>query len=149
MFGDEICRVDFPGDLAEVDPADLFTKHSLTRDRLMKLSELFKVEFRGGRAESAPQTRCGTGKKSTLAEVLGVGGGHGSEGEQRPTMPHLEHTAQELDRLYPSVVAAEAVDDDEDDGEPLLVEGLRIARMIAQDASHHGRRRQGCGQCPE
>jgi hypothetical protein len=137
-------RVDLRKIAGEVNPADLFTKHSLTRDRLMKLSELFKVEFGGGRAESAPQTRCGTGRKSTLAEVLGVGSGHGSEGEQGPTMPHLEHHGQELDRLYPSVVAAEAVDNDEDDGDPLLIEGLKIARLITEDASHHGRRRQGC-----
>ena len=134
-------RVDLRKIAGEANPADLFTKHSLTRDRMMALSKLFEVEYRGGRAASAPQTRPGTGGRTTLGEVLGVDGGHGPEGELHPIMPHREHNREDLDRLYPSVVAAEAVDVEEAEDEPLLVEGLRIAQRIAEDASNHGRRR--------
>ena len=31
-----------------VNPADIFTKHSLTRERLIALTRLFDVEFQGG-----------------------------------------------------------------------------------------------------
>ena len=43
--------------LGTENPADLFTKHSLTRERMMKLVRLFNYEFRGVRAESAPLLR--------------------------------------------------------------------------------------------
>ena len=41
----------------EVNPADLFTKHLPSRERVEKLIELFGCEYRGGRAESAPLLR--------------------------------------------------------------------------------------------
>ena len=41
----------------EVNPADLFTKHLLSRERVTNLTQLFGCEFRGGRATSAPQLR--------------------------------------------------------------------------------------------
>ena len=37
-----------------VNPADLFTKHLSSSDRVGQLTELFNCEYRGGRAESAP-----------------------------------------------------------------------------------------------
>ena len=50
-------RVDLRKVAGEVNPADLFAKHSLTRERLIGLRKLFELEFRGGRAASAPKTR--------------------------------------------------------------------------------------------
>ena len=52
----------------ERNPADLLTKHSQTAERLAKLVSLFNCEFRGGRAESAPQLRQGGGVKMTMAD---------------------------------------------------------------------------------
>ena len=41
----------------EGNPADLFTKHLSSRDRINQLVQLMNCEFREGRAESAPQLR--------------------------------------------------------------------------------------------
>ena len=40
-----------------MNPADLFTKHLSSRDRINQLVKLFNCEFRDGRAESAPLLR--------------------------------------------------------------------------------------------
>ena len=47
-------RLDIKKVLGEENPADLLTKHSLPKDRLDKLVELFDCQFRDGRAEAAP-----------------------------------------------------------------------------------------------
>ena len=134
-------RVDLRKIAGEVNPADLFTKHSPTRERLIGLTKLFELEFRGGRAASAPQTRESAGSKATLAEALAVDGGHGSEGEPAPIMPHRNRSGDELDQLYPPIEAVEAVDDDEIDNDALLEKGLKIAKDIVVQASNFGRRR--------
>ena len=41
----------------EVNPADLFTKHQLSKDRVESLVRLFGCEYREGRPDSAPQLR--------------------------------------------------------------------------------------------
>ena len=41
----------------EVNPADLFTKHLSSRDRMNQLVKLFNCEFRDRRADSAPHLR--------------------------------------------------------------------------------------------
>ena len=43
----------------EENPADLFTKHLVGRDRIHGLLRLFGCEYRGGRAGAAPQVRAG------------------------------------------------------------------------------------------
>ncbi len=50
-------QVDLRKIAGDVNPAGMFTKHSLTREKLMSLAKLFDAEYRGGRAASAPQTR--------------------------------------------------------------------------------------------
>ena len=40
-----------------VNPADLFTKHLTSRDRINQLIELFNCEYRDGRAQTAPLLR--------------------------------------------------------------------------------------------
>ena len=62
-------RIDLRKISGEVNPADLFTKHSLSRDRLVSLTGLFDCEFRGGRAEAAPRARTAAGAKTTMAEA--------------------------------------------------------------------------------
>ena len=48
-----------------------------------------------------------------MAEVMAVDSGHGSDREPSPIMPHQLRTIEQLDELYPSLKAVEAVD-----GEP-------------------------------
>ena len=60
-------RLDLKKVLGEENPADLFTKHSLSKERLDKLVELFDCQFREGRAKSAPALRTGTGSKQIVA----------------------------------------------------------------------------------
>ena len=134
-------RVDLRKVAGEVNPADLFTKHSLTRERLMGLTKLFGLEFRGGRAASAPQTRVSASTKATLAEVMAVGNGHESEGEPDPIMPHLSYSKADLDEIHPPIEAVEAVDNDEPDDDALLNEGVKVAKEIVEQASSFGRRR--------
>ena len=137
-------RVDLRKIAGEVNPADLFTKHSLSRDRMVKLTSLFDCQFRGGRAESAPKTRVTTGTKSTMADQHIIAPVH-RDGEDDPIMPPRTMTATELDLAYPPMAAPAAVDaadphDPEDD--PLLKEGVRLAREIWQAASVQGRKRR-------
>ena len=40
-----------------VNPADLFTKHLKSRDRINQVVELFNCEYRDGRAMTAPELR--------------------------------------------------------------------------------------------
>jgi hypothetical protein len=134
-------RVDLRKVAGEVNPADLFTKHSLTRERLIGLTKLFELEYRGGRAESAPLTRGSTSGRATMAEVMAVDSGHGIEREPAPIMPHRLHLAEELDKLYPPLEAVDAVDDESEDKDVLLEEGIKIARDIVTQASEFGRRR--------
>ena len=62
-------RLELKKVLGEENPADLFTKHSISRDRLEKLVKLFDCQFKGGRAESAPQTRTGVSGKKTISQA--------------------------------------------------------------------------------
>ena len=52
----------------EVNPADLFTKHLTSRERVTKLTELFGCQFREGRASSSPQLR----KETVEVNIVGV-----------------------------------------------------------------------------
>ena len=45
----------------EVNPADLFTKHLSSNDRIVSLLRLFGCEYATGRSELAPKLRDGTG----------------------------------------------------------------------------------------
>ncbi len=60
-------RVDLRKVDGECNPADLLTKHSLSRQRLETLIALYGCRYLGGRAESAPQVRKGASTKMTMA----------------------------------------------------------------------------------
>jgi hypothetical protein len=120
----------------EVNPADLFTKHSLTRERLMDLAKIFQLEFRGGRAASAPQMRDAAGIKPTLAEAM-----HVDETESKVIIPHNIYSKEELDRLYPPIEAVDEEEENEIHSDPTLEHGMKIAGEIVAQASHVGRRR--------
>ena len=71
-------RVDLRKVAGEVNPADLFTKHSLSQLRLEELVALHGCKYLGGRAESAPLTRTGVSSKTT-----GLGGQYVRCGSRR------------------------------------------------------------------
>jgi hypothetical protein len=76
-----------------------------------------------------------------MAELMAVERGHSFEGELAPIMPHRLHPVEDLDELYPPLRAVDAVDDENEERDALLDEGVRIAHGIVQQASEFGRRR--------
>ena len=162
-------RIDLRKVPGDENPADLLTKHSLTREKLHQLVKLFDCEYRDGRAESAPKLRKGDSTKVTMAQrgddevdldlvqrVLQVdseeeetdGGDpkwvHSFDPYGSPWMPHNVLGRAELDERFPSIHAPEddELDDfarDEDDA--MLQHGRSIASAIAEDMAKFGRTR--------
>jgi hypothetical protein len=136
-------RVDLRKVLGDVNPADLFTKHSLSRERLKKLVSIFNCHFYSGRAASAPLLRKeATGKKNISdADLAAVDEAAGAE----TFFPHLRYAKKELDEKYPSMVVpgeVDAGDPQVDTEDPLLVEGTRRASELTRACAHIGRRRR-------
>jgi hypothetical protein len=132
-------KIDLRKVLGEVNPADLFTKHSLSRERLKGLVTLYDCHFRSGRAESAPKMRTEAADKKTIsdADLATVG--------ERLIFPHLEYARPLLDRLYPPMAVPDAVDagdPQQDEDDPILVEGYRLAQELIVACDTHGRRRR-------
>ena len=143
-------RIDLRKVAGHENPADLFTKHSLSRERLMNLTRLFDCEYRGGRAESAPQVRATAGTKVTMAEAYHIGRvpdvctEDRAEGEQsRPRMPHREYESSSLEQFFPSIKVGEEGSDIEEEeyDDHLLIEGMRRANDIVAQGGTYGRRR--------
>ncbi len=89
-------RVDLRQIDGEENPADLLTKHSLTRARMLKLVDLFGCRYLGGRAETAPKLRTGDSSRLTMADA-GKEIGTTCEDDYLPIMPHLIHGEEELE----------------------------------------------------
>ena len=148
-------RVDLRKVDGEVNPADLFTKHSLSQARLEALVLLHGGEYLDGRAASAPMTRTASSTKTTMASAGKIGSvaGNGKEselslGSESPAMPHLDHDTENLDAMYPPLEAPadDRMEDliaDRDDG--VLQTGLKIAEEIRSDMLVRGRRRRDDG----
>ena len=122
----------------EENPADLFTKHMATREKLAGLVKLFECEYRGGRAASAPQLRReqrqGVEIKEADVSVNHVG---------IEVLPH-NMDGDELEAFFPCVVAAPELEvyEAELHGRNFLEEaGLKIAEAIEAEAKSAGRRR--------
>ena len=128
----------------KVNPADLLTKHSLTRERLMALTKLFECDYRGGRAASAPETRSTAGVKVTISRAAAICGVEEGGEASEPLMPHRVMRRDALDKAYPSLevhadsLCSDLVDLDEDD---LYRAGMEQADRITKQAEKHGRRR--------
>jgi len=142
------------------NPADLFTKHSLTRDKLMQLTKLFDCHFRDGRAASAPMLRRGKTSGVKIAEadsqgeicaiadanqwasgILDPEGEH-DDAKTEPCMPHSQHSAELIDKLYPSLKVPEELDLDDahlDAWDLVYQRGLREAQTISEDMHVLGR----------
>ncbi len=142
----------------DVNPADVFTKHSLTRDKLKSLVELFDCHYREGRAAAAPQLRrsetaglkiseadggseiCVIADANEWAETV-----HDPESEfcgGAPCMPHLVYEQALLDAKYPSLTAPAQLDVDDataDAHDAVYQRGLREAEGIAESMRLYGR----------
>ena len=99
----------------DVNPADLFTKHLPSREKVHALTELFGCEFRTGRAEAAPQLR----KKMevpTHIEEDEAGDGVNVLDEFEPDFTNMEphdisilphfYDPIEMERIFPVIGAA-------------------------------------------
>ena len=121
----------------EENPADLFTKHLVCRDRIQSLLRLFGCSYRDGRAATAPRVRAdaGTSKGELLRlEAAGVDLVE-HDGRQFPTvecdgervveaLPSrpdlLPHLHEDMEERFPRARACEALEDDD----PVSHDGL-------------------------
>jgi len=130
------------------NPADLLTKHSLSRERLRDLVKLFGCEYREGRASAAPMLRRTQSDKRTMAEAETEGltaGVNEDEELSRPVMPHKIFNEEELDKLYPAFNAPAEVDnpDATDDAQDVVLQhGWQLAGDIAKAMQTNGRTRR-------
>ena len=134
-------RVDLRKVNGEVNPADLLTKHSLSRQRLESLIALYGCRYLDGRAESAPLVRKGDSSRVTMAAA-----GRELDGVDGPTflMPHLARTQEELDQLHPSLMPPddEQLEDLVKDTEDAVYQkGLELTEEIRRETSLHGRKK--------
>jgi hypothetical protein len=137
-------RLEIKKVLGEENPADRFTKHSLSKDRLDKLVELFDCQFRDGRAETAPRTRTGPSDKKTMAQADTI---VGSIQEACPVMPHIQMSPAELEEEYPSLVVVDDLDLPDLsrlEDEKLYAAGMKVVQDILHEMTEIGRtRKQG------
>ena len=146
----------------ECNPADVLTKHSLSRQRLGSLVTLYGCKYLSGRAESAPLVKQGSSSRMTMAQadcelanveegqVEGYGNGADENhttchGSAAPVMPHVTLAQEELDRLHPSIVAPEDenLDDPSNDlHDAVYQKGLVVAEEIRSETSLQGRLRR-------
>ena len=129
------------------NPADLFTKHALARERISELVRLIGAKFVEGRPEAAPVLREGLGKHKTMAEAEAEGLTAAiSEHElAMPVMPHLCFNLEELNEFYPPLVPAPEVDDPDavnDADDVVYQKGVEIAKAIERDMIELGRTRK-------
>ena len=62
-------RIELKKVLGQEKLADVITKHSISKERLEKLTELYDCQFREGRAQSGPTMGTGSSGKKTIAEA--------------------------------------------------------------------------------
>jgi histone deacetylase 1/2 len=125
----------------ETNPADVFTKHMPSRDKLAQLIRLFGCKFASGRAEAAPAMREGAGTKLTMAAYSDLNGC-----TDEVMVPHLQgdkHVMQEYPPIQPH--DDQTVDCDMWISDGLLDRGTAIAREVMREAATEGRIKKGSG----
>ena len=97
----------------EVNPADLFTKHLASREKVHQLLKLFGCEYREGRASSAPQLRpMGSTDREgghPIDSHLPTFSAEDFEAELHDVtrLPHM-HSESEIKKMFPTIHAAPA-----------------------------------------
>ena len=114
----------------DVNPADLFTKHLPSKDKIHQLVGLFGCEYRSGRAEAAPllrpkdpsggkggQPTAGYLPTFTMRQAAVHTNDEGEEDHQVPhdmnLLPHL-HKPEDMEKLFPRLSAPEPTPNNED-----------------------------------
>jgi hypothetical protein len=121
----------------EVNPADLFTKHMGSRDKLAQLARLFGCKYLAGRSTAAPAMREAAGTKKTMA----MRGELSALADDEVIVPHV-FGDDYVNDSYPAiqVTSKERLDEDytfnQDDG--VFNHGTAIARKIMADAAAFG-----------
>jgi len=153
----------------EDNPADVFTKHLPSREKVNQLVGLLGCRFDSGRPDASPEMRRERLTQTTLGQAMGettttcrqAFDGEFDEGVElvmqcvgeagtakQGVLPHL-HTADEITRLFPSMPLLE--EDSEFIGPDFLAPGARtdvedrgeeIAEQILIRARREGRRRK-------
>jgi len=126
------------------NPADLFTKHLPSAEKMKQLVELFGCRFEDGRAACAPKMRrdrltqrtLGTDDKSSH-QVNSV------EKEVFSDIKCLPHNAENIDVEHEKLVPVEDEYPDADERlDPVEQVGLEIAKSIQNQSDRLGRRRK-------
>ena len=151
----------------EDNPADLFTKHLSSPDKIHDLLGLFGCAYKDGRPASAPQTRAGIGtSKGELLRMEAMGVDMIEwEGRRFPTVVHegervvealerlagtLPHMHADLAERFPRAMACEAPNDvDPESHEGLEQRGLALGSKkeenyikSVKDTKIHGRKHE-------
>ena len=118
----------------EVNPADLFTKHLSSRERVTNLTQLFGCEFRDGRPKSAPKLR--EDNVNMVGKAMGEidRGGDQEEGERHDErmLPH-EYKDVDIEHMFPEAkLTEEPVEETEPDQS---WEGYRSPEIIRRLAT--------------
>ena len=130
----ELCKVK-----GEENPADLFTKHLTSRDRIHSLLDLLGCRYRDGRASAAPVLRSGAGtSKGELLKLAEDSTGtmlwHGKvfprSGGEYADVPEawpareglLPHLHEDSEDRFPRAVTCEELEDKDPEGD----EGLEL-----------------------
>ena len=119
----------------EVNPADVFTKHMGSRERLSQLMRLFGCKFMEGRAASAPAIRSGAGVKATMATHPDL-----QSCTDDVVVPHLQGNAH-VNQHYPAINPLDDGPGDVDmwQADGLLDRGYAIANDVMARAAVEGR----------
>ncbi len=130
-----------------VNPADLLTKFSLSKERISELIRLLGCYFGEGRPSQAPALREGQVQRLTMAEAeqQGLTAAITEAELAMPIMPHVSLSREQLDALYPAMVAPPEADDpdmDQDEHDVVYTEGMKIAEKVNQDMANFGRTRR-------
>ncbi len=131
----------------EENPADLFTKHLTSRDRVHSLLELFGCEYRGGRPAAAPKIRAGVGTSKGEMLNLEVKDGNAIEvngykfpateyeGVLVPEAHHchpgvLPHLHEDAVQRFPRAIACEPLGDEDPEENSFLEKRGRAVGMV-------------------
>ena len=128
----------------EDNPADVYTKHLPSRDKLASLMKLYECEYREGRAASAPQLRREQRVGLEIKEAeQNVSSSRSSSSVCMVTLPH-RLGRDRLEKDFPTIESAEELETYEAEisgKDPIMEAGERIAQEIDDEAGRYGRRK--------
>ena len=146
--------------LGTENPADIFTKHQGSREKMLELVKLFDMEYREGRAEAAPELRREERPRVEMKEINDQDASRGRilpppadepgmakrrAEPQEDGLNLLPHLQADMEERYPAI---EAADDWESFDESCMYgfdhmreHGEKLASQIQEEADQNGRRR--------